>query len=1043
MAIQIGDTRLLPQSAATADFSVDLSGLPVQEGDYVLIGVACNTQSGSLSETSGGGTTWDTTGKMDVTSGPRMWLTWAKVTAGPTISNPTFHISTGTPVWIGFVEIWRDADATTFKNGLATSNLGSVSSAASGSLDPSADNCSIVYFAIGYGGTSDPALRFDSADVVGELIKNIDVSNYMAMAVGTAQQGTHAQTQKTLYANFAQRIGIITLAINNATGGGLNRDARAAMTRVNWFGNFGATHEAVTFAALSGMCSWTGGQIAGIDVDTTIGTVTTSIAVPPVWGADTSLPNTANTASKWGGGWCTIASANMTGKLFSIEWYLPIVALQFGAEGCIIAFGDASGNAAVFRLAKKFSIEASRRYTSFIDVENATPLHTEGSINWAAVTKFGIGYHRAGSSATSRVINFRNAFLHGTTDLVRGSAGAPQSIEYLDKVLNGWGYTGLCERLPNSKAVLVKTDTRFGDGITETYLDATASMVAFPDDYSIDTQPLWQVGANRVGLTLQGSATDTLRQVASTVTGESQQNFTINCVAGADVSLAGTSIIGSLVTLDSDIAVASATISGCGEVAGAGANLTDVSISATSSADAAYSVTANGAVFTRTTFDGTGALYALELADGVTAINMIDCPITAGSTNKVHVLDANALHTVTITISGTTSLVAGDVTSAGAQVAIAAPELYQEVTVTGLAATYRLQIFDIEYVLTVSGITVTPAAGATYTHNGITWTVRSASITAGAGTITVYGTGTPATSGTLTKTGGTGDASVAFSAYAVDGTELYIGVPGATSYTWTDLVAAAAPRVIRVRVMEDGPGTSDAIEMIDAIVGMCGITEGTESVGYLVAAVADDVYNDRGVDGSTITGITIDDTTLRLEIASGTIINYGGTNVLVVDGRDLYAYETYWLGTDDGMRDEARFIEAVDAVNFRCSGFKLLGTSGYPIAIRNCFMVDAATGVFASMVDYSGDPISNHPEHMAAIVVSTSDSVVTGTLSEFIAAVPTAATVAAAVGVEAAANPFAANVKKVNDTTIIGTGVPPTYANMPVPTDPGDPFRVA
>lgn len=692
MAYLIGETKLIPQSAATADLTVDLSGLDVVAGDYVLIGVVCNASSGTLSETAAGSTTWDTTGTLSVTSGQRKWLTWGKVAAGPAISNPTFHISAGTPVWMGFIQIWREADGTTFKNGLATANPGSVASAASGSLDPSANNCAIVYFASGFGGTQDEALRFNSSDVVGELIKNSDVSNYLAVAVGTVQQGAHVETQETVYANFAQRIGIITLAINNATSGGLQRDARAAMTRVNWFGSFGTAHESVTFAELSTMVTWTGGLIDGITVDNTIGTVAASTAVPPVWGSDTSLPNAANTTSKWGGGWCTITSANMTGKLFSIEWNIPILGSQFGSEGAIIAFGDASGNAAVFRLAKKFSIEASRRYTAFIDVENATPLQAEGTINWAAVTKFGIGYHRSGSSTTPRGINFRNAFLHGTTDLVRGSAGAPQSIEYLDKVLNGWGYYGLCERLPNSKAVLVKTDTRFGDGTTQTYLDATASMVAFPDDYSIDTQPHWQVGANRIGLTLKGSSTDTLNQVASSITGDSQQNFTIDCHADADVSLAGTSIIGLAVTLDGDIPVSSATISGCGEVVGSSADLTDVTISATASTDAAHSVTADGAVLLRTTIDGTGAAYALELGTAVTAITLTDCTLTAGTTDKVHVLKTTG--TVTITISGTTSLASGDVTTAGATVVISAPELYQVVVVSGFTAGSRIQIYD-------------------------------------------------------------------------------------------------------------------------------------------------------------------------------------------------------------------------------------------------------------------------------------------------------------------------------------------------------------
>lgn len=72
------------------------------------------------------------------------------------------------------------------------------------------------------------------------------------------------------------------------------------------------------------------------------------------------------------------------------------------------------------------------------------------------------------------------------------------------------------------------------------------------------------------------------------------------------------------------------------------------------------------------------------------------------------------------------------------------------------------------YVFTVSGITTDPTAGAVYTNNGQTFTVVSASLTgvAGArlGTVTCTFTGVPASSGTLTKSSGTGDATIAFSA---------------------------------------------------------------------------------------------------------------------------------------------------------------------------------------------------------------------------------------------------------------------------------------
>lgn len=65
---------------------------------------------------------------------------------------------------------------------------------------------------------------------------------------------------------------------------------------------------------------------------------------------------------------------------------------------------------------------------------------------------------------------------------------------------------------------------------------------------------------------------------------------------------------------------------------------------------------------------------------------------------------------------------------------------------------------------TVSGVTVTPTAGAIYENNGIQFKVTSASITTGSGTINAGGSGVSTASGTLTKVSGTGDATISFSA---------------------------------------------------------------------------------------------------------------------------------------------------------------------------------------------------------------------------------------------------------------------------------------
>ena len=76
-------------------------------------------------------------------------------------------------------------------------------------------------------------------------------------------------------------------------------------------------------------------------------------------------------------------------------------------------------------------------------------------------------------------------------------------------------------------------------------------------------------------------------------------------------------------------------------------------------------------------------------------------------------------------------------------------------------------LYDGTYTFSVNAVTTSPTAGATYTNNGVTFTVVSTSIASGFGTISCSGSGVPTTSGTLTKTSGTGDSTINFSAYAV------------------------------------------------------------------------------------------------------------------------------------------------------------------------------------------------------------------------------------------------------------------------------------
>lgn len=83
------------------------------------------------------------------------------------------------------------------------------------------------------------------------------------------------------------------------------------------------------------------------------------------------------------------------------------------------------------------------------------------------------------------------------------------------------------------------------------------------------------------------------------------------------------------------------------------------------------------------------------------------------------------------------------------------PPVVQRITATGSGTFYRTRAFI------ASGASCT--VGATYTHNSVTWTVvRTVS---SSNIVYMSGNGTPLSSGTLTKSAGTGDSSIAFTEY--------------------------------------------------------------------------------------------------------------------------------------------------------------------------------------------------------------------------------------------------------------------------------------
>lgn len=892
MAWLVTDALNVPLSSAlagSATVSLSSLGLTVANDDYILIALQCSATSGTLSETSGGGTTWDTTTKLNVTFGARMWLTWGKVSGG-VISNPTFSLSAGTGLWQATVMHWRDADATTFSAGSVTADHGNANNGTTGAMTPGSADSAVVYF-LANRGTSAVSMRLPPAVAINQKWQqSADDAATVTLhtGIGTVQQGAAAATAQQFVCNTSARLGSIVLAIKNASGGALMPDSRVASTKVAWLGDFGTTQEALgtVWGAPSTFCAGLGGALSGITLDTNAPTVNN--AVTGIYSAWTSLASAIN-STVWVGGWYALPSTvDMSGKLISVEWLMQTFGSFLGASGVVLALGDdtaaSTGNGVFFQLAPKNLIDANTPYTSVIDPANGTALQATGSINLATVKKIGLFYHRIAAGTSSRAVQMRNLFMHAASTIIGGGATRPLDAGFMNKALNGWGLVGVCNQLGN--ATMLKTPVQIGDGTKATYFDSSATLLNTPTAYSTINQPLFNAPADSILVDVLAAATDTVKFSASTVSMPLEQKVEINASSStsATYSFSGESFVGAKFTDNAGVAVSNALFSG-GPTATFRANLTAITVQKTTagSTQAAMSMAASGKTITSSTLDvtGTSAGYHMELGTGVTAITLADVTFsgTAG-TNKVHVLKTSG--TVTIAISGTTSLSAGEVTSEGATVSISGPTINQSVTISGAVAGSRIQIYD-----------------------------------------------------------------------TTSSTELYNGTP-TFPYTWTDASPAAASRAIRLRVTS-ASGTT-AYAMIEASIGTCGITAGTESVSYLVNQTADTTYNTNAIDGSTVSNISIDDSTNLVKInlsATGTFSN-----------KSIYAYQVYWLNTEAGIRDDFAFITAPDTANYIYENFQWKNTGTGTLTIVDGYPRDVTTGLSVTLIDTSGGNICVAPDHV-------------------------------------------------------------------------------
>lgn len=181
--------------------------------------------------------------------------------------------------------------------------------------------------------------------------------------------------------------------------------------------------------------------------------------------------------------------------------------------------------------------------------------------------------------------------------------------------------------------------------------------------------------------------------------------------------------------------------------------------------------------------------------------------------------------------------------------------------------------------------------------------------------------------------------------------ELYNDVP--TDTTVTVAVPFTSNFDARVRVMYCTDTTANKIVEFTETVTIDGFSR-------TITPEANQIYIDNAIDGTAITDIVFNDSLFLVEVDSATgLISWGY----------IYAYETYWLFTEEGIRDAGRIIEAIDVANYVFTGFKVKNvTSGpvVPLIIANGWGRDSVTGETIDIIDTTGGSIFSNPDLVIA-----------------------------------------------------------------------------
>lgn len=633
-----------------------------------------------------------------------------------------------TDEWILQQFIIKDVDTTTAPDFTpASSAWNAVSSKASPAATSVTDDTLVFY---SWGADAAQKMRHKISEAV-YLDNWRHSSGQVASLVGYRQMFAAGSVPTvTMYAINANEGGHAwVIGFRNKSGGSLQPMPVVTATETRWYGDYGVSHDATTtWGDLQDAGPTT---INGIAVSSTAPTVTassqTSFESTPN-GSGTLLSRNTNLATEeWVGGAHAITSFDATGMVLCIQWVITVIAFTtFGSEGVIVVLGDGAGGWVAYQLSKRQDAANQFPYFNQIAIGQATEYDSSGTFDITDLSWIGWGYHRKSGSTTNIGVLLKNLTFLDNITLLGGGSDSPCSPSVIANAMNAEWFFKQGELL-GSGMTMAKCLVNIGDGTNKLYYDASRTAMELPEAYDQATNRFSNFNASSLGVTINAAASNTINLTAMAMNANQSQPLTIasGSSTSANYDFTGGAISNHAPVLKTGIPYVGPTFASCGKIDAKGATLTGATITNTTSTDAAIAFSAPGGTMSGCTIDvtGTGAAYHIEVGDGGTgdfALTLTNHTFTGTpGTDKVHVTNTGG--TTTISLSGSTTLVSGDVTSEGATVSIVSDPVYQVVIVSGFTAGSRIQIYDTTNAVELfngtasSGDTVVSGTTATWT----------------------------------------------------------------------------------------------------------------------------------------------------------------------------------------------------------------------------------------------------------------------------------------------------------------------------------------